>query len=97
MTFPKSVSIGGMQFSISIEDGMTDHGQFCFDDRKITLRLSDDNTMIETLRHEMMHAAFAVAGISYSKLFDEEIITRCMDNVFFPAWCKIATKLKRKS
>lgn len=97
MTFPKSVEIGGMQFSILIEDEMTDHGQFCFDDRKITLRVADDNTMIETLRHEMMHAAFAVAGISYSKFFDEEIITRCMDNVFFPAWCKITTKLKRKS
>ena len=96
MTFPKSVEIGGMQFSISVEDGMVDHGQFEFDDKKITIRNADDQTMVETLRHEMLHAAFAVSGISYSKFYDEEVITRCIDNQFFPAWDKITAKLKRK-
>ena len=46
MTFPKSVEIGGMQFSILVEDGMVDHGQFEFDDKKITIRNADDQTMI---------------------------------------------------
>lgn len=96
MTFPKQIEIGGMVFSVSIEDDMTDHGQFCFDDRKIIIRNANDQTMIETLRHEMLHAALSVAGISFSKFYDEEPLTRCIENIYFPAWAKVSAKIKRK-
>jgi predicted transcriptional regulator len=96
MTFPKSVEIGGMTFSIVVEDGIADHGQFCFDDKRITIRNADSKMMLETLRHEMLHAAFSVSGISFSKYYDEEPITRCIENIYFPALDKLNAKIKRK-
>lgn len=95
MTFPKSVIIGGMRFSIHIEKDFPDYGQFCFEDRKITIRSESDSIMLETLHHEMMHAAFEIAGISHLKQFEEESVVRCLENIHKPAWSKLLAKLKR--
>lgn len=95
MTLPKSVEIGGVKFSICIEEDLPDFGQFCFDDRKISLRNESDAIMLETLNHEMMHAAFEVAGVSHLKHYEEECIVRCLENIHKPAWSKLLAKLKR--
>ena len=98
MRIPKSVMIGGQRVSISVEENLAEYGQFCLDNLKITLRKADLQTMELTLRHEMIHAAFAISGLSYSKSFDdiEESVVRCLENTFFPAWTKLTSKNKRR-
>lgn len=64
-------------------------GQYRSDDREIVLSgktVSKASSLRETLRHEMLHAALDIAGISYMKHYDEETIVRCIDNIFHPAW-----------
>lgn len=98
MKIPKSVTIGGQRISISVEDNLAEYGQFCLDNMKIILRNTDPETMQLTLRHEMIHAAFAISGLSYSKSFDdiEESVVRCLENTFFPAWTKLTSKTRRR-
>jgi len=50
---------------------------------------------LETLNHEMMHAAFEVSGVSHLKHYEEECIVRCLENIHKPAWSKLLAKLKR--
>lgn len=99
MKIPPSVSIGGQEVEIVIEKDLAEYGLFCLDDMRITLRSADVDIMESTLRHEMMHAAFSIAGISHSKTFEdmEECVVRCLENIFFPAWEKVIAKPKRKT
>jgi hypothetical protein len=78
MKIPPSVSIGGQEVEIVIEKDLAEYGLFCLDDMRITLRSADTDIMESTLRHEMMHAAFSIAGISHSKTFEdmEECVVR---------------------
>jgi predicted SprT family Zn-dependent metalloprotease len=50
----------------------------------------------ETLRHELMHAALSIAGVSYAEHPDEEAFVRCMDTLFFPMWSRLSEKLNEK-
>jgi len=94
---PHSVTIGGIKFRIviaAIESG--DFGRMSFDERKITLNttcLAKASIMRETLRHEMLHAALHISGVSFSERYDEENIVRAIEHIFYPAWDKIHTKL----
>ncbi len=99
MKIPPSVSIGGQEVEIVIEKDLAEYGLFCLDDMRITLRSADVDIMESTLRHEMMHAAFSIAGISHSKTFEdmEECVVRCLENIFFPAWERVIAKPKRKT
>jgi hypothetical protein len=99
MKIPPSVSIGGQEVEIVIEKDLAEYGLFCLDDMRITLRSADTDIMESTLRHEMMHAAFSIAGISHSKTFEdmEECVVRCLENIFFPAWERMIAKPKRKT
>jgi hypothetical protein len=40
----------------------------------------------------MIHAALAVGGVSFAVEYDEEVIVRCLDSIFFPAWDKLTKK-----
>ena len=42
--------------------------------------------LLETIRHEMIHAALGISGLAYCEAYEEEAIVRCMDEIFFPAW-----------
>ena len=99
MKIPPSVSIGGQEVEIVIEKDLAEYGLFCLDDMRITLRSADTDIMESTLRHEMMHAAFSIAGISHSKTFEdmEECVVRCLENIFFPAYERMIAKPKRKT
>ena len=99
MKIPPSVSIGGQEVEILVEENLAEYGNFCLDDMRITLRSADADIMESTLRHEMMHAAFSIAGISHSKTFEdmEECVVRCLENIFFPAWERVIAKPKRKT
>jgi len=94
---PSSVMIGGIRFQIvcqKIDDG--DYGRMIFDDRKIiisTICLAKAQLIRETLRHEILHAALHVSGVSFLERYDEEALVRAMDHIFFPAWNTVKAKL----
>ena len=98
MNFPKSIQIGGLKVKIIIAENIEEYGNFSLDDLTITLRNGDTKVMLDTLRHEMMHAAFAIGGIGHCKPFEEveEGVVRCLDHLFFPAWNKLNTKPKKQ-
>lgn len=86
---PKSVQVGGVTLAVRIVPDLDDWGQYRADDREIVLStktVSKASSLRETLRHEMLHAALDISGLSYMKTYEEEAIVRCIDNVFHPAW-----------
>lgn len=96
-TAPKFVSIGGKRFKIVIRR-MDEWGEMRFDDRGIhiyTLAASKAKTFTTTLRHEMLHAALHLSGVSYAEKYDEENVVRAIENLFFPAWDKVAKQLEK--
>jgi hypothetical protein len=94
---PSSVMIGGIRFQIvcqKIDDG--DYGRMIFDDRKIiisTICLAKASLIRETLRHEILHAALHVSGVSFLERYDEEALVRAIDHIFHPAWESIRAKI----
>ena len=97
MKIPKKISIGGITFKVQfIKFDVDDYGRMDFDQRLILLNHSIKNNLpmvAETIRHEMVHAALAVGGVSFSVDYDEEVIVRCLDSLFFPAWDKLTKRL----
>jgi hypothetical protein len=93
MTIPRKISIGGIAFKVRfVKFDDDDYGKMDFDQRLILLNQAMKNNLpmtIETLRHEMIHAALAVGGVSFAVEYDEEVIVRCLDSIFFPAWDKL--------
>lgn len=94
---PSSVVIGGKRVRIVVEKlDDESYGQCAFDGMKITLSPSTaTNTRLlrDTLRHEMIHSALKISGVSFSERYEEEVIVRCLENIFFPAWDRIANTL----
>jgi hypothetical protein len=87
--FPKQVTIGGRTIAVRVDPDIDTWGEYRADDREIVLAsrtVSKASSLRETLRHEMLHAALDIAGLSYIKTFEEEAIVRCIDNIFHPAW-----------
>ena len=92
---PKSVMIGGIKFNILIAKIET-WGEMHFDDREIHISekaLATQKILLDTLRHEMLHASLSVSGISWAETYDEEPIVRAMENIFFPAFDLIKIKI----
>jgi len=91
----KSVMIAGQRIKIQMTDLDSAYGQYLHDRKTIQLDtyLTDDD-FITTLRHEMLHAAFHISGISFCESFQEEACIRCIDEVFFPAYERILKRLK---
>ena len=98
MNFPKHISIGGLKVKLTIVENLEDFGSFSLDDLTIAIRKGNTKDMVDTLRHEMMHAAFAIGGIGHSKPFEEvdEGVVRCLDHLFFPAWNKLQQQPKKQ-
>ena len=86
-TPPSVVSIGGKAITIRIDPKLEDAwGSYIGDDAEIVLSsraLEKQSTLRETLRHEMLHAALDICGISYLERYEEEATIRCVENVFF--------------
>jgi hypothetical protein len=89
--------IGGIRFQIvcqPIDEG--DYGRMIFDQRKIvinTVCLAKASLLRETLRHEILHAALHVSGVSFLERYDEEALVRAIDHIFHPAWESIRAKI----
>lgn len=84
-----SITIGGKKLSIIWAD-IEEFGTYCHDSACIALSSSlkgDAMTAMDTLRHELMHAALAISGVGFGITQEqEEQIVRCMESIFFPAW-----------
>ena len=93
---PRSILIGGIKFRIVIAK-IDDYGQMSFDDKEIRISrecLNSDKMLLDTIRHEMLHASLAIAGYSWSKRIEEESIVRSIEHIFFPAIDLLMKKLK---
>ena len=93
MTPITQIEIGGIKFSV-IREHINEYGLMRFDEREIVISstITDAECFMTTLRHEMIHAALAIAGISYLKKYEEEPIVRAIENLFFPAWDRLMQK-----
>jgi len=95
---PEKIRIGGITLAIRVEPTLESWGEYHADKREILLAtrtLDKRSTLRETLRHELMHAALDIAGLSYVKNFEEEAIVRCIDNIFHPAWDRVRKQLNQ--
>lgn len=91
MKIPGFISIGGLDFRVILRE-MSDCGQMLFDRREILISSALSNQdAIDTLRHEMLHAALYISGHSFGEKYEEEPIVRALENIFFPAWQKLTT------
>ena len=76
-SFPKQVSIGGKTLNVVIDAEMENWGEYHYDkcEIRIAIRcLGNPKAFRDTLRHEMMHAALDIAGLTYIKNFEEEAV-----------------------
>ena len=97
MIYPKKVSIGGKSISVTIDAQMESWGEYHADKGEIRLAircLGNAKALSETLRHEILHAALDISGLSYIKNFEEEALVRCIDTIFFPAWDTVSKQIK---
>ena len=94
MNFPKHIHIGGLKVKLDIVEGLEDFGNFDLDRMVISVRKGPVKMMLETIRHEMTHAAFAIGGIAHCENFKavEEGVTRCLDHLFWPSWTALEKK-----
>ena len=96
-TPPKSISIGGRTIAIRIDPELESWGEYRADSAEIVLSgksLLKSSTLREALRHEMLHAALDISGLSYLKTYEEEPIVRCIDSIFHPAWERTRKQLQ---
>ena len=97
MIYPKKVSIGGKIIQVTIDSAMESWGEYHADKGEIRLAarcLTNRKALSETLRHEILHAALDISGLSYIKNFEEEALVRCIDTIFFPAWDTVSKQIK---
>lgn len=80
-----SITIGGKKLSIVWAD-IEEFGTYCHDSACIALNSNlkgDAMTAMDTLRHELMHAALAISGVGFGITQEqEEQIVRCMESIF---------------
>jgi len=68
---PKSITIGGRVIAIRVDPEMEHWGEYRADAAEIVLSsktLLKASSLRETLRHEMLHAALDISGLSYLKI-----------------------------
>ena len=95
---PSSIRVGGRKVVITISENLENFGEYNHDKHEIKLSsrvLSKSSLLRETLRHEIMHAAMSISGISYIEKFEEEAVVRCFDEIFFPTWTRVSEQLLR--
>jgi hypothetical protein len=89
---PDHVIIGGRRIEVIEDLDLAEYGTFSPDEWVIRLGPSSRVNQFETLRHEMIHACFAISGMSHLRRFEEEAIVRCLENLLFPALECLQTK-----
>lgn len=89
MNTPKSITMAGIRVRIRFRDLGDDdcYGIYSHRRKLITIdKTLKGKELIDTIRHEMIHAALGISGLAFCEAYEEEAIVRCMDEIFFPAW-----------
>lgn len=89
--------IAGIKFRIVIKK-MENWGMMHFDDREIWISeetAAKKEILVDTLRHEMLHATLSIAGHSWAKKIEEEPIVRAIEHIFLPAVDALMAKLNK--
>lgn len=87
MNIPKSITMAGIRVRIKFRDLGDDdcYGLYSHRRKLITIdKTLKGKELLETIRHEMIHAALGISGLAYCEAYEEEAIVRCMDEIFFP-------------
>ena len=90
-SLPLFVDIAGHSLRIekNLAPDFADYGEYCHDGQKIVIgdkTMASERLALNTIRHEMLHAAMHLGGVSYNENHEEESIVRCIEGLFFPAW-----------
>lgn len=88
--------IGGKRIKIRVVKDKEDWGEYFHDIAEIHIAsraLSKASDLRETLRHEIFEAALHIGGVAWSERYDQEVVVRCVESIFFPCWDKLAPKL----
>jgi hypothetical protein len=96
-SIPSSVMIGGIKFRIVIKK-MENWGMMHFEHREIWITeetAAKKEILVDTLRHEMLHATLSIAGHSWAKKIEEEPIVRAIEHIFLPAVDALMAKLNK--
>ncbi len=94
---PKSVTMAGVRVRINFRDLGDDecYGLYSHRRKLITIDKSlKDKELIDTILHDMLHAALGISGLAFCESYEEEAIVRCMDEIFFPAWGRFLKRFK---
>ena len=102
MDLPKTVSMAGISIRIVRADLSEDDvfGFWSLDRKTITIHKPlPKKKLIETLRHEMLHAALDLSGVSFSEggPFPDENVVRALESLFFGPWDRIQARLKKNT
>lgn len=89
--------VGGKRVRITVAELDDCYGRCSFDGTEIQLSpdVALDRKMArETLRHELLHSAMKISGVSFCERFEEEALVRCIENIYFPTWDKLEPALQ---
>lgn len=97
MNPPKSVSVAGKRVTVKVVPDLDSWGEYHHDDAVIKIAertLKNPKILRDTLRHELMHAALGISGVSFAERMSEESVVRCFEEIFFPAYERMLGKLQ---
>ena len=96
MTELKSIRMAGQTVKLRRKD-LSDHdewGYWVAEKRMIVVHTPlTPKKFKETLRHEMVHAAWHFCGVTWCEGHEEEALNRCLDEVFWPSWERVERRL----
>ena len=93
---PRSITIGGKRIKIRVCPELESWGEYHHDLSEIRLSTScieNQETFVQTLRHEILEASLCLGGVAWSERYDQEVLVRCLESIFFPCWDKLSPKL----
>ena len=99
MKFPKTIAIAGHNVKLHFVKLGDCYGQYVHDRKVIEIDKEQHSatvSVLETIRHEMMEASLLLSGVGFSDKYDQEIVVRCMEEIFFPAWDRFCKRIYAK-
>jgi hypothetical protein len=88
MKLPRQIKIAGQIVKIKVGKLDNTYGQYEHDSRTIWISntIKDKQTIITTLRHEVLEASLLISGVGWAEKYEQECVVRCVDEIFYPAW-----------
>lgn len=93
----RSVTIAGIRIPVRYKDYNGElYGQYFPEEKYIELDkglLEKPEIFRATLWHEMVEATLMITGVAWSERYEQEVVVRALENVFYPAWRKVEKRL----